>query len=123
MVEYRLMFELTNPTPLAPYEIDLEFGKTGADVGLAWQVVTGSTPPSDAAVDAAPVRTAWAGPNQSSLRASFLAQDGGPITVGKCQSTFVAIRFLVLGNASLPFQIHATGSGPVPVGLNQFALY
>jgi len=126
MTEYRVTYRVINRSSVAPYDFDLLFGKTGADIGLAWQVAVGATPPSDATVDAAAVRTGWAGPFQTGDNAdntrSFLESDGGAITVPACGEKYVAVRFLILGNASLPFQVHTRSSGAVPVTMSGFAI-
>jgi hypothetical protein len=121
-VEYRTTFRLMNNHPTNNVTYDLDFGKTSADVGLAWQIVIDSSEPTDAAVDAAPVRTGWAGPSQANLERSFFEFDGGDVTVGPCSEQWVSIRFIVLGNASLPFQIRASSTGVVPVIMSGFAL-
>jgi hypothetical protein len=105
MTEYRLRFRLVNSSPTANRAFDITFGKTGADIGLAWQIASGTTLPSDATVDALQARTGWAGPNQSGLTRSFLESDGGPVTLAPCTAREIAIRFVILGNSSLPFQI------------------
>ncbi len=64
MRDYRVAFTLTNSHPQLPRAVDVGFGKAGADIGLAWQVLVGSAPASDAQVDAAAVQTGWAGPQQ-----------------------------------------------------------
>lgn len=124
MVEYRLMFHLINSDPGNFTTFDIGFGKTGADIGLAWQTAIGSAAPSDAMVDAASVRTGWAGPNQANLSRSFVEFDGGPITLAPCDEAFVGLRFLVLGNSSLPFDIEVTSTKtPVSAELTAFSAY
>ncbi|MEQ8819041.1 MAG: hypothetical protein RLY93_02270 [Sumerlaeia bacterium] len=123
MIEYRLALTLVNRSSAAHRAFDLRFGKTGADVGLAWQmaITDGESAPADGLVDKATVRTGWAGPNQSGDlpddTRSFLAQDGGPITLAPCEVRTVGIRFLVLGNSSLPFTLSVVPENPViPTG-------
>jgi len=104
MIEYRVSVRLVNRSSTMGQRVDLRFGKGDADVGLAWQIATGAETPSDDVVDARPVRTAWAGPNQSTTSRSFFEQDGGEgILLKPCEEQVVSVRFLVLGNASLPF--------------------
>jgi hypothetical protein len=116
-VDYRVNVRLVNKSNTTTAAMDLRFGKSNADVGLAWQVATspgGSPFPTTATLLAAPVRTGWAGPNQTAtgLTRSFLASDGGPIVLGPCEARNVSLRFLILGNSSLPFQIHAVPLDP-----------
>lgn len=110
-VEYYTRFRIINRDTFAARTFDLTFGKTNADVGLAYQVLTGSSQPTDAALKGAPVRTKWAGPNQSATTASLLALDGGQITLNPCEAREIAVRFLVLGNASLPFTLNVERVG------------
>lgn len=105
MVEYRVAFDLVNTHPTEARAFDIRFGKAEADIGLAWQVAQLPGRPADAFVDGRPVRTGWAGPNQGGTAVSLLAEDGGPVTLAPCSQQSVAMRFLVLGNSSLPFQL------------------
>jgi len=105
MKDYRITLRLVNPDPLTPRTVDIGFTQTGASIGLAWRLVVSDTPPVDAEVDAAPVRTGWAGAGQSLLERSFFEADGGPLTIPPCQQRYVGLQFLILGNSSLPFDI------------------
>lgn len=113
MIEYRVQFHLVNSDPVSPKTFDFVFGKEDADIGLAWQVAMGDDAiPSDETVDRQPVRTGWAGPKQKEMmQRSFLTEDGGTITLAPCEERYVAARFMILGNSSLPFQI---GFRPAP---------
>lgn len=111
MKDYRVTLRLVNPDPLTPRTVDIGFTQTGASIGLAWRLAVSDAPPGDAEVDAAPVRTGWAGAGQSLLERSFLEADGGPLTIPPCQQRYVALHFLILGNSSLPFDIHVA---PLP---------
>lgn len=116
MIEYRLRFELVNRNTTTPKAFDIKFGRAGYDLGLAWQVATNPYAlPSDDTVDAAPVRTGWAGPNQTATHRSMLADDGGTITLPPCGRRFVSARFLVLGNSSLPLDLQITQATATPV--------
>lgn len=111
MTEYRVDFRVINKGNRTR-RFNVQFGKTGADIGLAWQVVTRRSggPASDDDLIAAPVQTGWAGPFQeprgSVLNRSFFPEGRGPV-LGPCEGVDVAIRFIVLGNSSLPFTINA----------------
>ncbi|MCP4246734.1 MAG: hypothetical protein GY778_06765 [bacterium] len=112
MVDSRISLRLINTNPALPRAVDVRFGKTGASVGLAWQVATGSNEPTDAEVDARPVRTAWAGPSQPAIGRSFFDSDGGPLVLGPCEAKVASIRFLILGGSSLPFDIGVVPTTP-----------
>jgi hypothetical protein len=117
-VDYRVNVRLVNKNTQSTATMDLRFGKSNADVGLGWQVATtpgASAYPTTATLLAAPIRTGWAGPNQSGLTRSFLASDGGPIVLGPCEARNVSLRFMVLGNSSLPFQIQLAPIDPPAV--------
>lgn len=116
MVDYRVRLRLINRNATSPRTVDVRFGKSDADIGLAWRVATGGTSTNtfgasapdaavDAAVDAQPVRTGWAGPKQAGMTRSFLESDGGPIKLAPGEVREVALRFMVLGNSSLPFDV------------------
>lgn len=107
MVEHVLDFQVLNSSTTSTSEYDIEFGKSDADVGLGWQVVVSPNPITPEQLRAAPVRTGWAGPQQANLRRSFLEFDGGTLSLGPCEARYVAIRYLILGNSSLPFQVTA----------------
>jgi hypothetical protein len=114
-VDYRVNLRLVNKSTVSSSTMDITFGKADADVGLGWQVTTtpgGSAFPTTATLLAAPVRTGWAGPNQTNRTRSFLASDGGPIALGPCEARNVSLRFMVLGNSSLPYQIHVVPLTP-----------
>jgi len=111
MKDYRVTLRLINTDPLVPRGFDIGFTQSGASIGLAWRVRTGVAEPSDAQVDAMPVRTGWAGAGQSLLERSFFESDGGPVVLGPCEERYVALHFLILGNSSLPFDIHVS---PLP---------
>ncbi|MCX7718757.1 MAG: hypothetical protein N2111_10215 [Candidatus Sumerlaeaceae bacterium] len=106
-VNYRVRVRLINRDQMETRSVDLRFGKTTADVGLAWRVGLSDNGLSDAQVDALTVTTGWAGPNQTSTTRSFLTPVGGPVALGPCSAKTVDLRFLILGNSSLPFQIRA----------------
>lgn len=103
MVEYRVDFHIANSSEDEPRAMDLTFGKTGADIGLAWQVAIAQQPVSDEELNARPVLTGWAGPFQNTMTRSLLEE---PITLPPCGSATVSVRFMVLGNSSLPFQLY-----------------
>jgi len=109
MAEYLVTLRLVNNDSSKESAFDIRFGASAGDVGLAWQLVTGNSPPSEGAAMAAPVRTGWAGPNQLlpglPNSRSFLTDDGGPITLGPCDSRYVTIRFIVQENSAAPFDL------------------
>lgn len=106
MVDYRVNLRLINKSTVNSKVVDLGFTKPNADMGLTWKVAQGTSAPSDTTVDAAAVRSKWVGPNQTARFASFLTDDGGPITLGPCSERVVAVRFMILGNSSLPFSLY-----------------
>ncbi len=112
MVDYRVTFRFINRSATAPQAVDLRFGRTSADIALAWQVSTGASAPTDATVDACPVRVAWAGSNQPTLDYSLLTSDGGPLVIPPCGERCVAVHFLILGGSSLPFDISVLPATP-----------
>ncbi|MCC5946777.1 MAG: hypothetical protein JJT94_17730 [Bernardetiaceae bacterium] len=112
MTEYILHFRLINRDE-EPKKIDLRFGKGDADVGLAWQLVTSNNPITDDELRATPATTKWAGPNQSSIFTSFFGEQAG-VALRPCQGKYVAIRFMILGNASLPFTLETQVTTPDP---------
>src|SRR5207244_1884258 len=81
--------------------VDLQFGENGADIGLAWQMVIGPQAATDAQVDAQPVQTGWSGPSQPVAMYSVLGANG--LTIASCQTQVVTLRFVIMGNSSLPF--------------------
>ncbi len=113
MMEYFVRFHVVNRNSTLARSFDLRFGKNDADIGLGWEVLRGSTPASDEQLKAQPTRTGWAGPKQTGDLAdntrSFLAEDGAPILLGPCEEEYVVVRFMILGNSSLPFQLHLVG--------------
>lgn len=127
MVEYRLRVRFVNRSASSARAVDLRFGRNDADVGLAWQVATSpSAVPTDALTDIAPVRTGWVGPLQTGDLAdytrSFLASDGGTITLPPCGERYVSVRFLILGNSSLPFQVGVYPATPAALVTDAFSV-
>lgn len=112
MIEYRVELRFVNRDTRRPATVDLSFGKTGADIGLAWQMAIGDNPPTDAEVDAADVHTGWAGPNQSAIERSFFET---PLELQPCSIRYLSMRFLILGNASLPFFMTASSERDDPI--------
>lgn len=118
-IEYRVALRLVNTTSDTLQTVDVRFGKNNADIGLAWQSVVGNETAADETVDATAVFTGWAGPNQDDdlpdNTLSFLEPLGGPITLAPCEDRTVTLRFMVLGNASLPFTLRVVSeSEPAP---------
>lgn len=112
-VDYRVQLRVLNSDPVNPRDVDLRFGKSNADIGLVWRVASDATTVTDSMMDAAQVRTGWAGPNQTGLTRSFLTNDGGPITIPPCGAVTIGLRMQVLGNSSLPFQLILESVSPV----------
>ncbi len=110
-VDNRLRLRLVNRDAQRPSFVDLRFGKHDADIGLAWRIATEAGEISDEALDQRPVRTGWAGPKQAALSRSFLAEDGGVIALAPCETREIALRLLVLGNSSLPYEIFVVPAG------------
>lgn len=105
LVEHEVELRLANPGT-TPLSLDLRFGKHDADIGLAWQVLVGDELPSRAALRAAEVQAGWAGkwkkddlPDDTR---SFLAQR---IVVPPAGEKVVALRFVPLPSASMPFAL------------------
>ncbi len=113
MIEYRVDLRIANPDASNVRLIDLTFGKSGADIGLVYQVMEGSEMPDDATLSSQSVSTLWAGPNQSSLTKSLL--QNGLIRINPCEEKIVSLRFMVLGNSSLPFQLNVLPAGTEPL--------
>lgn len=101
MIETGVNFTLTNPGERSE-SVDLVFGKDGADVGLAYAVQIGEKPGAEPAVHAEGVRTLWAGPKQSAREKPLLEK---PVVIPPGEARTVFLRYLVLGNSSLPFHL------------------
>jgi len=115
MVDYRIQIQLVNRNSVEFRRVDLRFGKSDADIGIAWRVANVEALLSDSDIDVQPVRTGWAGPKQDGMTRSFLEFDGGPITLRPCETRSVGLHFLVLGNSSLPFDLRVvpvSAAGP-----------
>jgi hypothetical protein len=113
MTDYRVHFKFINRSTTAPKGVDVTFSKSDADIGLAYQgVVSATGMPTDATVDAQTARAIWAGPNQSTLEKSLLDAPG-VISVPACGERNYSLRFQILGNASLPFQLTVKPATPV----------
>jgi hypothetical protein len=112
MKDYRVTLRLVNTDSVAPRAVDLKF-TNGFSIGLGWRVLVSTTTPTDAQVDAAPVRTGWAGANQTTVERSLLESDGGPVILAPCQERYLSLHMLVLGNSSLPFDLRVA---PVSAG-------
>jgi hypothetical protein len=117
-VEYFVTLTLVNPSD-TPRHVDLRFGKQDADVGLAWQVVTGDGPASAAELAAAPIQLQWAGgwrkddlpDNTRSLFAPAAGIPGEPsvtaaITLEPRSARTVSLRLMPVGTSSLPFFLY-----------------
>lgn len=113
-VDYRVQLRLANASRTENRAFDVRFGKDDSDVGLAWRVATSSVPIGDAALDAQPVLTEWAGPSQADglVRDTLLEPFGGRITLRPCEELYLALRFAVLGNSSLPFVLEVVPAVP-----------
>ncbi len=101
MIPYDVRLTLVNPATTETVSADVVFGKTGADIGLAYQAVVARTADGDP-YQGAKVESHWAGPKQKTRERSFLAQ---PVTLKPGEKRVVALRFLICGNSSLPFQL------------------
>ena len=112
MADYRVTLRFINKDAVLPRAVDVLFTQASASVGLAWQLVTGTTAATDAEVDAQSVRTGWAGPNVTLPSRSFLESDGGPLVIPPCGERYISLHFLILGGSSLPFEISVVPSVP-----------
>lgn len=100
MIEYDLRFKFTNSSATTR-TADITFGKSGADIGLAYQAAEGAAGTNgDFAV--LPVKTAWAGPRQSAMEKSLLER---PLNVAPGAARDLSLHFLICGNSSLPFTL------------------
>lgn len=111
MIEYdvRMIFTNSGGRDVAT---DVLFSKSGADVGLAWQVGVNLNAPDHASWEqflqmpnpyrGLSAQWAWAGPKQKSKEKSFLPQ---PLSVPAGGQTGFAAKFLIAGNSSLPFDL------------------
>lgn len=106
MTDHEIRIDVVN-TGTEVYPFDINFGKTGADIGLVYQLAwEESIPP------ATPAQTGWAGPFQSETKRSFLT--GGPRMINPGERVPLRIRFQILGNSSTPFSIEIPDlRGPV----------
>lgn len=111
MIEYRVDLTLQNRNASAPRAFDVGIIKTGADIGLGYQMAVGLSAATDSALAALAPQSLWAGPNQSSQYKSLLG--GNAVTLMPCETRVVSLRFLILGNASLPFQLRVAPATPV----------
>jgi len=112
MIEYRVDLHLGNSDPANTRFVDITFGKSSADVGLVYQTLVGSSLPTDSTLASQTVETEWAGPNQDNLTNTLFPD--GPIEIIPCETKVVSLRFMVLGNASLPFQLNVEPAGSEP---------
>ncbi len=106
MIPYDVRLTVMNSSTTETLRSDVVFGKTGADIGLAWQVVVadGMSVKSETAAlyDGKPVQTKWAGPKQATTEASLLSS---PLELKPKEVKTVCLRFLICGNSSLPFDL------------------
>ncbi len=107
MIETEVRFTLTNPGETTA-TVDLRFGKRDADVGLAYSVETTESLEGQWEFGDE-VRTLWAGPKQSAAEKSLLEK---PMQVAPGGGVRVALRYLILGNSSLPFELKLTAAKP-----------
>lgn len=106
MIPYDVRLTLVNPSG-APVKADVVFGKTGADIGLVWQLVLKPGVQTVAGVMDDPYRGVavnwkWAGPKQAALEASLLPE---PLVLAPGETRTVCLRFMICGNSSLPFDL------------------
>ena len=106
MIPYDVRLTVMNSSTTETVHSDVVFGKTGADIGLAWQLVVaeGVAPETETAAlyDGQPVQTKWAGPKQATTEASLLS---APLELKPGQVKTICLRFLICGNSSLPFDL------------------
>ncbi len=98
MIPYdvRLGFMNTGDTPK---KVEVYFAKKDADVGLVYQTTMNKT--TVERYKGLPVKWKWAGPKQSSTEAAFTA----PIEIGPKEEKIFSVRFMIIGNSSLPFTL------------------
>lgn len=108
MTDHRVLIRVQNSSDVAR-DFDLQFGRSdAADIGLMYQVATGTTPPDDAMVDATTPLTKWAGGIQVANVVggkNFESFLGTPLNIPAGEERYVAVRFQILGNSSTPFQL------------------
>jgi len=122
MVEYLVTLTLVNPsdTPLA---VDVRFGKQDADVGITWQITSGTTAATRDELMKTPVRSQWAGgwrkddladntrsffEERSAIvpRSDELVKAGAaPITLAAGERRTISLRLMPIGTSSLPFEL------------------
>lgn len=99
MIPYDTRLGFVNPTN-KPVKVEVAFSKNDADVGLAYQVTTST---KTTRFRKAPVVWKWAGPKQKSKDALF---GDAPIVVPPQKEVTVSLRYMIIGNSSLPFTLH-----------------
>ncbi len=109
MMEYSINLFLINGGN-TPKNIDIEFGKDDAPIGLAWQIsITGKTPELNTNINTLPVHIDWAGKGRSENYPPYYTKsmlDSGPLKFEKGDGYLINIRLMVLGTSSLPYQLH-----------------
>lgn len=107
MMEYDVRLTFVNPDENAQ-AFDVTFRGELADIGLAYQLNEQAPAepetPATAVYNGIPVLSQWAGPKQSAKEKPLLPK---PIRLEPGTSRTVAMRFLIVGNSSLPFMLIA----------------
>lgn len=107
MMEYLVTMTLSN-SGQEPRQVDLQFGKDDAPIGLAWQMAIGDEPATIAQLESLPVQIEWAGKRRTDNAPYFTKTmlPDGPLTIAPGEQTTVSMRLMVVGTSSLPYQIH-----------------
>lgn len=112
MMEYDVRITLVNTGEMA-HEADISYRKDDADIGLAFMLNTNADPesPTEKVYEGLQAVAQWAGPKQSAREKSFLPEllrlePGTQRTIG--------VRFMIVGNSSLPFFLSVTGANAEP---------
>jgi hypothetical protein len=107
MMEYDVRLTFVNPDEVA-HAFDVTFRGELADIGLAYQLNPQAPAepeaPATTVYNGILVQSQWAGPKQSAKEKSLLPT---PIRLEPGTSRTVALRFLIVGNSSLPFMLIA----------------
>jgi predicted alpha/beta superfamily hydrolase len=110
MAEYYLEFEIENDDPEKDHPLSVRFGKQDADIGLVWQATCNKTPISADSLRNQPIKTEWAGGWRKddlpdNTRSFFFDKEREPV-IPSGETYILQMRLMVLGSASLPWQLH-----------------
>ncbi len=107
MMEYYVTLNLVNRGVISK-NIDIQYGKMDAPIGLGWQMIIGEEKASLEELEPLDVEIGWAGmkraENEPYYKETMLSD--GPIEIKPGQEKWVSMRMMVLGTSSLPYQLH-----------------